>query len=190
MADANLTGAVALALGAVAISAVPAAAGVVVTPVDLQLSTLPSGTPYLFAADQFGVFNGGGGLYALAAMSPDLVLASTTSPPFVTKLKSGTTISATTFSGVTTKAGLIPSPGSVTPFFAALDIVSGTDNFFGWALFNDTADGGLFFDAYAFETTANTPLTTPSVPEPAGLSLLALGAAGALVVRRRKRVLN
>ena len=62
MADANLTGAVALALGAVAISAVPAAAGVVVTPVDLQLSTLPSGTPYLFAADQFGVFNGGGGL--------------------------------------------------------------------------------------------------------------------------------
>ena len=189
MTDINRSGAIAVALGAVAISAAPASAGVVVTPVDLELSTLT--TPFQFGEDQFSVSLGGPpGLYVLSSISPSLI-ASHLVTPFhaATKFTSGTTISASTFASSGTK-GIMESPSTPNPFFAALDLVSGTDNFYGWALFNDTAGSGLFFDAYAFETTANTPLTTPSVPEPAGLSLLALGAAGALVVRRRKRVLN
>ena len=54
MMDINRSGAIAVALGAVAISAAaPASAGVVVTPVDLELSTLT--TPFQFGADQFSV---------------------------------------------------------------------------------------------------------------------------------------
>lgn len=189
MMDVNRSGAIAVALGAVAISAGPAFAGVVVTPVDLQLSTLTM--PFQFGADQFAVSPGGlSGLYVLTAL-PTSLIATHPSGPFsaATKLTSGTTISAGTFASSSTK-GFMASPNTPNPFFAALDLVIGSDNFYGWALFTDTAAGGLFFNAYAFETTANTPLVTPSVPEPAGLSLLALGAAGALAVRRRKRILN
>ncbi len=187
MMDINRSGAIAVALGAVAISAAPASAGVVVTPVDLELSTLT--TPFQFGADQFSVSPSGPlGLYTLSSVSPSLIASHLVGPlSAATKFTSGTTISASTFASSGTK-GIMSSPNTPNPFFAALDLVSGTDNFYGWALFNDTAGGGLFFDAYAFETTANTPLTT--VPAPTGLSLLALGAAGALMVRRRKRVLN
>lgn len=189
MMDLNRSGAITVALGAVAITAGPASAGVVVTTVDLQLSTLTA--PFQFGAGQFAVSpSGPTGLYTLSSVSPSLI-ASHMDGPFhaATKLTSGTSISASTFASSGTK-GIMESPSTPNPFFAALDLVIGPDNFYGWALFNDTAGNGLFFDAYAFETTANTPLTTPSVPEPAGLSLLALGAAGALAVRRRKRVLN
>lgn len=197
MADANWTGAVALALGAVAISAGPASAtiatgSVIVTPVGIDLLSLPSDTPYTFLDDQFSAVSGGGGEYALVGASSTDLVAGFFGPgnaPLVTKLPSGTTISAATFDTPNTKGGLMFSPSSISPFFAALDVVNGDNNYYGWAMFTDPP-GSLIFDAYAIETTPNTPIVTPAVPEPAGLSLLALGAVGVLAIRRRKRVLN
>jgi len=60
---------------------------------------------------------------------------------------------------------------------------------YGWADIT-LASQALIIDDWAYESTANTPITAGAVPEPAqsttGLGLLALGAAGVAAYKRRK----
>lgn len=166
-------GAMAVALGAFGLCPTSAQAGVIVTQVNQDLAVSP-----------------------IALITPDNVLqfAATYSPTPSPTLKVGPNVGNLVASSLVNAGSVIgPSttfqttPKTFPPFpnrvvFEGLDIVSGPDNFYGWAEFGG-ADGTVL-KAYAFETLANTPITA-SVPEPAPLTVLAIGAAAVLAIRRR-----
>ena len=129
--------------------------------------------------------------YPIVGVNPsdDLVNVAGTSPfgtAIATKLPAGVTINAATFTNPQ-NAGTMKNPASFSPFFVPLEVTTdgGTSYYYGWAEFTD---GDLTFNAYAFSNSPNAALTTP-IPEPSTWTLLALGAAGVLAIRRRSRSL-
>ena len=213
MADASKaflvkTGAMALAAGALA-APLAAEASVVVTQVDPNSSVVfvdfagntefvlvPPGGPVFTAAPGQAVSqvaakfatilgNAANGIYASAAtgfviplgggavIGPDLFTPDTTSNP----AKFGPPEPGSIyFIGLDVVPPPVASQGGLT----ALNIAGGGDNY-GWVAIGD--QGPI---AYAFETDPGVNIVTPaSLPEPASLALLAIGAIGAAGIRRR-----
>ncbi len=170
---ATAAGAMAVALGAFGACPTAAQASVIVTQVNQDLAASPVA---LIIFDDFLQF----AVTYSPTPSPTLKVAPNTGNLVASSLvNSGSVIGpSTTFQ--TTPKTFPPFPN--TDVFEGLDIVSGADNFYGWADFGG-ADGTVL-KAYAFETVANTPITA-SVPEPAPLTVLAIGAAAVLAIRRR-----
>lgn len=67
------------------------------------------------------------------------------------------------------------------------DIAGGGDFIYGWARI-ETGGGQLTILEYAYEDQADTSIQAGAVPETSSLGLLALGAAGISIHRRRKKV--
>lgn len=61
--------------------------------------------------------------------------------------------------------------------------------YYGWAqlTYNNGNQHSLTLENFAWNDTANQAITTAAVPEPAGLGLLALGAAGVAAIRRARK---
>jgi hypothetical protein len=74
-----------------------------------------------------------------------------------------------------------PSNGN---YYFGLDDVAPSDPF-GWAEIT-LNDGTVTLDRFAFEDNNTDPAPIPALPEPTPLSLLAVGAAAVLVLRRKK----
>ena len=168
-------GAMAVALGAFGACATPAQAGVIVTQVNQDLAVSPIALINFEGSLQFAA------TYS-PTPSPTLKVAPNTGNLVASSLvgSGGVIGPATTFQ--TTPKTFPPFPN--TDVFEGLDIVSGPDNFYGWADFGGA--GGTVLKAYAFETIANTPITASlPVPEPSPLTVLAIGAAALLAIRRR-----
>lgn len=169
-------GAMAVALGAFGLCPTAADAGVIVTTVNQDLA--PSGVAAisLDGSTQF-----------LASFSssptPSLkVLPATGNLSTTTTLAAGSVIGSTT-DFQTASLTFPPVPNVDT--FVGLDVVSGSNNIYGFVDFG--GPGGTLLKEYAFETTPNTSITA-SVPEPAPLTVLALGAIAVLAIRRRSAV--
>jgi hypothetical protein len=76
--------------------------------------------------------------------------------------------------------------GNPSPYFGIRFGATAPYNY-GWIQLREGTEPGAWdLVAYAYETTPDTPIAAGAVPEPASLSLLALGAAGAML-RRGKR---
>jgi hypothetical protein len=77
------------------------------------------------------------------------------------------------------------------PSYNAIDLIDGSGgNHYGWAEITPTSELSVTLNAFAYETTANTPFTGVSAPEPgvnalAVVGLLATGVAG---LRRRRQL--
>lgn len=202
-------GTVALALGAAATQGSPASAavvagggGVTVTPVGVDLNNYTSSSPYVVyfqGSPAFDVYYTGTSIYPIppyyvafenyeiAGVNPgDLLNVQGSGPGAATKLAGGATIDAATFTNPQ-NTGTMKNASSFNPFYVPLEVTTngGTSYYYGWAEFTD---GDLTFNAYAFSNSPNAALTTP-IPEPSTWTLLALGAAGVLAIRRRSRSL-
>jgi hypothetical protein len=203
-------GTVALALGAAATQGSPAGAsvvagggGVTVTPVGVDLDNYTSTSPYVVyfqGSPAFDVYYTGTSIYPYVPFPPyylefqnyeiagvnsgDLLNDKSSGPGAATKLAGGATIDAATFTNPQ-NTGTMKNASTFNPFYVPLEVTTngGTSYYYGWAEFTD---GDLTFNAYAFSNSPNAALTTP-IPEPSTWTLLALGAAGVLAIRRRSR---
>jgi hypothetical protein len=200
-------GTVALALGAAATQGSPASASTVITGedgVDVTVTTVgvdlinySESSPYVvyfqgspvFDVYYRGLDDFGDQAYVIVGVnSGDLVNIGETAPTgtaIVTKLPAGVTIDAATFTNPQ-NAGTMKNPNSAgSPFYVPLEVTTdgGKDWYYGWA---GVSDADLTLDSYAFANTA----TSAPVPEPSTWTLLALGAAGVLAIRRRSRSLG
>ena len=64
------------------------------------------------------------------------------------------------------------------------------DTHYGWAQIFIHPHGAVTLERYAYETVANTPITTPPLsptPEPSSIALMLLGAAGLAAYRRKRK---
>lgn len=144
-------------------------------------------------------FNVGTGTISAAGATSNRIGGS----PNATKLSVGTSISASQFttSGSSDALGGVPTSPPILKFpgYVPLELVNGAVVNYGYAEFAGaatTSTGGVNglgptdLVGYAFESTPGTAIVTRdlAVPEPASLSLLALGAAGAAAIRRRSRL--
>lgn len=205
-------GTVALALGAAATQGSPASAalvagggGATVTPVGVDLDNYTSTSPYVVdfqGSPAFDVYYTGTSFipyflippyflafqnYAIVGVnSGDLLNDQGSGAGAATKLAGGATIDAATFTNPQ-NTGTMKNASNFNPFYVPLEVTTdgGTSYYYGWAAFTD---GDLTFNAYAFSNSPNAALTTP-IPEPSTWTLLALGAAGVLAIRRRSRSL-
>jgi hypothetical protein len=76
--------------------------------------------------------------------------------------------------------------------FLGLQLVVGTDTFFGWAdvtlnNLDGSGIGAFTLHGYAYDNTAGTAIQAGAVPEPSSIALLVAGAAGVLTLKRRRK---
>ena len=105
-------------------------------------------------------------------------------------LSAGGTVGAGTYSSADPNFGGDWKSG-VSPGYAGLQMLSGTDAYYGWVSINYVvgSPNQVTVNAFAFENQLNTPITVAAVPEPASLAMVAGAGAAfvAAVYRRRSR---
>lgn len=162
-------GAMAVALGAFGLCPTAADAGIIVTTPNVDVATTTA--PILLGGTTEFLAGVTGTSLKVLPVSGNLVSTTT--------LAAGSTVGpVTSFQ----PGSLVFPPVPNADTFVGLDVVSGLDNIYGFADFGGPT--GTILKEYAFETTPNTPITA-SVPEPAPLAVLAMGAIAVLAIRRR-----
>lgn len=197
--QAAIMGATSLAFGAMAFWSGTAQASVIVTTVNKSFLTAPVTISFAGAdqfvlsraTNQFGAKNFittlGSNLYAQQVLAGRIVSDQPDPVPGNVSLK---------FAAAPTATDLLSVPRDVE-FFIPLEVIKGTTKNFGYAELGTSNDGATLV-SYAFETTPGKSLITAgvsinagttSVPEPASLAMLALGAASVVAARRRRNSL-
>ena len=145
---------------------------------DIKLKNYNYGTPYQGATVIYGPGQ-------LVGFQPGLA--------YVSALTAGETIDAgtvgPTFFG---SMGYAANPQSefdnATDAYIGLSFPSGPNLYYGWIRVDiDSANGTFLIKDWAYEDVSGVGIEAGAVPEPGALSLLAAGAAGVTMLRRRRQ---
>lgn len=136
----------------------------------------------------------GGGNYQGASVNffPGKMVTFTSGFAYVTALNAGFTVDTSAlgnFTGSMAYGAANPNAqfNSASGKFIGLQFPSGTSNYNAWVRVNVNNTAGSFSVVdWAYENIPGTSIVTGVVPEPASLGLLAAGAAGLALLRRRK----
>jgi hypothetical protein len=84
-----------------------------------------------------------------------------------------------------TYSGNWPGPGTA---YLGLAFTPTSQTYTGWAqIFTDAANSNMTLVDYAYNLAPNADITAGATPEPSSVALFALGAAGILALRKKRR---
>ncbi len=139
------------------------------------------------------VFSGGNYQGAYVSYYPGKVVGFTSGLSYVSALSAGTVIDAgnanSQFFGSMAYGANNPNAefNNVTDAYIGLAFPIGGVNHYGWVRVDvDNAAGTFVIKDWAYDDVAGQGIEAGAVPEPGALSLLAVGAAGVMAMRRRQ----